>query len=116
MPRQRAVVARYRLLSGAAVAFEGTTALAGTGQRRHADFMRQIDAYHRAWKDFFLPRIEASRAIAPEDFAAMPVFHWQEEDPAAVRARAVRALLQLLAPAALLLALAGWRLRRYRVV
>lgn len=46
----------------------------------------------------------------------MPVFHWQEEDPADVRARALRALLQLLAPAALLLALAGWRLRRYRVV
>ncbi len=109
-------MARYSVLSPAAVAFEGITALAGTGQRRHAHFMRQIDAYHRAWKDFFLPRIEASRAIAPEDFAAMPVFQWQEEDPAAVRARAVRALLQLLAPTALLLGLAGWRLRRYRVV
>ena len=46
----------------------------------------------------------------------MPVFQWQEEDPAAVRARAVRALLQLLVPTALLLGLAGWRLRRYRVV
>lgn len=116
MARQQALVARYSVLSPAAVAYEGITALAGTGQRRHAHFMRQIDAYHRAWKDFFLPRIEASRAITPEDFAGMPVFQWQEEDPAAVRGRALRALLQLLAPAALLLALAGWRLRRYRVV
>ena len=78
--------------------------------------MKQIDAYHQAWKDFFLPRIEAGRAIAPEDFAAMPVFRWQEEDPGIVRAQALRALLQLLAPTVLLLALAGWRLRRYRVV
>ncbi|MRT32470.1 DUF3526 domain-containing protein, partial [Xylella fastidiosa subsp. multiplex] len=76
----------------AAVAYEGITALAGTGQRRHAHFMKQIDAHHQAWKDFFLPRIEAGRAIAPEDFAAMPAFRWQEEDAATVRAQAWRAL------------------------
>lgn len=116
LARQQALVARYSVLSPAAVAYEGITALAGTGQRRHAHFMKQIDAYHRAWKDFFLPRIEAGRAIAPADFAAMPVFRWHEEDPGVVRAQALRALLQLLAPTLLLLALAGWRLRRYRVV
>jgi ABC-2 type transport system permease protein len=116
MARQQALVARYSVLSPAAVAFEGITALAGTGQRRHAHFMRQIDAYHQAWKDFFLPRIEASRAITPEDFPAMPVFQWQEEDPAVVRTQARLALLQLLVPAVFLLALAAWRLRRYRVV
>jgi ABC-2 type transport system permease protein len=116
MARQQALVARYSVLSPAAVAFEGITALAGTGKRRHAHFMRQVDAYHQAWKDFFLLRIEASRAITPEDFPAMPVFKWREEDPAAVRAQAGLALLQLLVPAVLLLALAAWRLRRYRVV
>ena len=116
LARQQALVARYSLLSPAAVAYEGITALAGTGQRRHAHFMKQIDAYHQAWKGFFLPRIEAGRAIAPEDFAAMPAFHWREEVPATVRVQALRALLQLLAPALLLLCLASWRLRRYRVV
>ncbi|EHK67546.1 ABC transporter permease subunit [Achromobacter arsenitoxydans] len=116
MVRQQARIARYSFLSPAAAAFEGITARAGTGQRRHAHFMRQIDVYHLAWKDFFLPRIEASRAISPEDFPRIPVFHWQEEDPAAVRHRALRSLVQLLAPTALLLALACWRLRRYRVV
>ncbi|MDQ8034323.1 MAG: ABC transporter permease subunit [Bordetella sp.] len=116
MKRQQALIARYSVLSPAAVAFEGITALAGTGQRRHAYFMQQIDTYHLAWKEFFLPRIEASRALSPQDFAAIPVFHWQEEAPSAVRAQAGIALLQLLIPSVLLFGLAAWRLRRYRVV
>lgn len=116
MARQQALIARYSLMSPAAVAYEGITALAGTGQARHAHFMRQIDAYHRAWKDFFLPRIEGNRAVMPEDFAAIPVFQWQDEDSIIVNGRAGRALLQLLIPAALLLLLAHRRFRRYRVV
>jgi len=114
--RQQALVARYSMLSPAAAAFEGMTTLAGTSQRRHAHFMRQIDTYHKEWKNFFLPRIEASRALTPEDFPRIPVFNWQEEDSDAVRHQALLALAQLLTPTALLLAIACWRLRRYRVV
>lgn len=113
---QQALVARYSLLSPAAVAYEGITALAGTGQRRHAHFMRQIDAYHQTWQDYFIPRIEAGRAITPGDFATLPVFRWQEESATLVRKQALRALLELLAPTCLLLILAGWRLRRYRAI
>lgn len=116
LKRQQALVARYSVLSPAAVAYEGITALAGTGQRRHAHFMAQIDTYHREWKAFFLPRIEQGRAITAADFPAMPAFHWQEEDQRAARSQTVRALLHLLLPASLLLALAAWRLRRYRIV
>ncbi|CAB3646686.1 ABC transporter permease subunit [Achromobacter pestifer] len=114
--RQQALVARYSLLSPAAVAYEGITALAGTGQRRHAYFMAQVDTYHQAWKAFFLPRIEQGRAITAADFPNMPAFHWQEEDSRVARAQALRTLAQLLLPTLLLLGLAAWRLRRYRIV
>ncbi|KAG1252335.1 hypothetical protein G6F65_017966 [Rhizopus arrhizus] len=116
LKRQQALVARYSVLSPSAVAYEGITALAGTGPRRHAHFMAQIDTYHQAWKAFFLPRIEHGRAITAADFSAMPAFHWQEENRGDVRTQALRAMLQLLTPALLLLGLAAWRLRRYRVV
>ena len=114
--RQQALVMRYAAVSPAAVAYEGMTALAGSGERRYRHFMAQVDAYHRDWKAFFFPRIEAGLAITPADFAAMPAYVWQEEDPALVDRLARGAVLQLLLPALLLLALGAWRLRRYTVV
>jgi ABC-2 type transport system permease protein len=114
--RRQTLVARYSVFSPAAVAAEAMSALAGSGQRRHVAFMRQMSSYHAAWRDFFFSRIEAQRALSADDFAAMPSFTWQEEAPAVVRWDAYWAVLQLLVPAALLLALAAWRLRRYAVV
>lgn len=114
--RRQALVARYSFLSPAAVAGEAMSALAGTGQRRHAWFMRQVADYHATWKGFFFSRIDAGRAVTVEDFGRIPRFGWREEEGAAVRRDALWALVQLLAPCLLLLGFAAWRLRRYRVV
>ncbi len=113
---QQVLVARWSAISPAAVAYEGITALAGTGQSRNAWFMAQITAYHQAWKGFFFPRIDGGQAITPADFKDIPVFHWREEGKGAVQAQAARAVLQLLLPTLVLLGVALWRLRRYRVV
>lgn len=91
------------------------TALAGTGARRYAHFMTQMADYHRAWKQFFFPRIDGGIAMTEADFARIPVFAWQEEPPQRVHGQALVSLLQLLAPSLLLLVLAGWRFRRYAV-
>ena len=112
---QQALVARYSAVSPAAVAHEALTALAGTGQRRHAHFMVQLAAYHQAWKAFFFPRIDAGQAFTAADFALIPAFRWQEEAPTLVGSQAGKAVSQLLAPTLVLLAVAAWRLRRYRV-
>ena len=114
--RRQAMVARYGVLSPAAVAFEGMSALAGTGQRRHALFMQQLTDYHQAWKHFFFTRIDASRAVQPADFPHIPRFSWREEAPQLIRQQAWLAIAQLLLPTLLLLGFAGWRLRRYAVV
>lgn len=113
--RQQALVARYSALSPAAVAYEGMTALAGTGERRHAHFMAQMNAYHQAWKQFFFPRIDGGIAMTEADFARIPAFAWQEEPAGLVRGAAWNALWQLLVPALALLGIAAWRLRRYTV-
>lgn len=113
--RQQQLVARYSAVSPAAVAYEAMTGLAGTGSRRHAHFMAQMADYHRAWKEFFFPRIDGGIAMSEADFARIPAFAWKEEPAPLVRGQAAIALLQLLVPALLLLGLAFWRLRRYSV-
>lgn len=114
--RQQALVARYSMVSPAAVAYESFTALAGTGGRRYAHFMAQLNGYHAAWKQFFFPRIDGGIAMTEADFARIPSFRWEEEPAGLVRSQALKSLLQLLAPSLLLLGLAAWRLRRYTVV
>jgi len=114
--QQQALVARWSAVSPAAVAYEGITALAGTGHSRNAWFMAQITAYHQGWKDFFFPRIDGGLAITEADFAHIPAFAWRDEAPGNVQAQAARAVLQLLLPTLVLLGVALWRLRRYRVV
>jgi len=112
---QQRLVARYGWLSPAVVAYEGLTALAGTGLRRHLHFEDQIDDFHRAWRDFFEPRILNGVAIAVPDLDRLPAFVWQEEDPGVVRSGVVSGLIQLVVPATALLGLGLWRLRRYSV-
>lgn len=113
--RQQALVARYSVVSPAAVAYESFTALAGTGGRRYAHFMAQMNDYHHTWKEFFFPRIDAGMAMTEADFARIPAFVWKEEPASVVLGQALMSLLQLAVPSVLLLGIAGWRLRRYTV-
>lgn len=112
---QQALLARFSAVSPAAVAYEGMTALAGTGTRRQARFEAQTIAYHEAWKRFFSPRIDARDALVPSEFDRIPAFAWQEEPAGLVRGQAAIAVIQLLVPSLLLFGLAAWRLRRFSV-
>lgn len=113
--RQQVLLGRFSAVSPAAVAYEGMTALAGTGTRRQARFEAQTVAYHAAWKRFFFARIDARDALAPADFDRIPAFAWQEEPAGLVRGQAAWAVLQLLVPSLLLFGVAAWRLRRFSV-
>jgi ABC-2 type transport system permease protein len=113
--RQQALLGRVGMLSPAAVAFEGMTALAGTGARRHARFVAQTVEFHKTWKGFFYPLIDNRTALVPQDFDRIPAFVWQEEPPALVHRAAAVGVLQLLVPSLLLFGLAAWRLRRLSV-
>jgi ABC-2 type transport system permease protein len=113
--RQQKLLGRFGAVSPAAVAYEGMTALAGNGARRHMRFEAQTVAYHEAWKAFFFPRIDARDALTPPEFDRIPAFAWQEEPAGLMRSQAALAVLQLLVPSLLLFGLAAWRLRRFSV-
>lgn len=113
---QQQLISRYGAISPAIVAYEGLTAVAGTGVRRHLQFQRQIDEFHRRWCTFFDPKIQEGIAISEADLDSMPAFVWNEEDRSVMRTSAVTGLLQLLVPAIALALFGGWRLRRYSVV
>jgi ABC-2 type transport system permease protein len=113
--RQQVLLGSFGAVSPAAVAYEGMTALAGTGARRHARFDAQTVAHHESWKAFFFPRIDARDALTPADFDRIPAFAWQEEPAGLVRNQAALAVLQLLLPSLLLFGVAAWRLRRFSV-
>jgi ABC-2 type transport system permease protein len=113
---QQRLIARFGMLSPAIVAYEGMTALAGTGLRRHVHFQNQVDSFHRSWKAFFEPRILKGIAITESDLDRLPGFAWREEEPSVVRAGIVSGLLQLTVPAVAFAVLGIWRLRRYAIV
>jgi ABC-2 type transport system permease protein len=113
---QQALVDRFGLISPAIIAAESTAALAGNGSQRNLHFQNQVDQFHQQWKLFFESRIINGIAITEADLKQMPHFTWQEEPVSSVMSDALRRMLQLLAPSALVLTLGFWRLRRYAVV
>lgn len=113
---QQALVDRFGWISPAVIFHEAVASLAGTGARRHQNFKRQIDAFHREWRAYFEPRVHDGTAIGEADYSAMPDFVWREEARAEmVRDLALR-LLQILLPVAVLAGIAIRRLRRFSVV
>ncbi len=116
LAKQNALARALGILSPAAVAYEGMTALAGTGGRRYAHFMDQVETFHQAWKAFFIPKIDAGTAITAADFDLMPDYTWTEEDAPVVRRHAVQGVLQVLVPAVILIGIGAWRLRRFSAV
>jgi ABC-2 type transport system permease protein len=115
LARQQQLVSWFGGLSPAITAYEGLTALAGTGVRRHLHFEQQVDDFHREWKEFFEPRMLNGIAITATDFDRIPRFTWREEDPNVVRGGSVGGVLQLLIPAIALGLVGSYRLRRFIV-
>lgn len=116
LARQQLLVNRLGFLSPAIIANEGMASLAGNGTRRYEAFKQQVIQYHEDWRRYFVPRVRDGIAIVEADFARFPRWSWQEENSATVRADALLKISQLLAVAALIGLLAGWRFRRRQSV
>jgi ABC-2 type transport system permease protein len=115
LTRQQALVDRLRFLSPAIVALEALNDVAGTGPARHRYFLAQVDAYHREWLSFFVPRVMRRESLKAADYDAIPRFAFREEPAGAVASRAAIGLLGLVVPT-LLIGVPGLAaLRRYPV-
>ena len=86
------------------------------GVSRYMHFQNRVEAFHGEWRQYFEPRIVNGIAITEADFARMPRWTWQEQDPRVVRSDALLRVLQMLVVTALLAAMCMAKLRRYPVV
>jgi ABC-2 type transport system permease protein len=110
---QQKAIDRLRFLSPAILAQDALNDLAGTGTARHQHFRSQAEAYHAAWRAFFVPKIVQKARL--DSYRDVPRFNYDEEPYAAAIGRAAVSVLGLLLPALVI----GWLglrgLRRYPV-
>jgi ABC-2 type transport system permease protein len=112
---QQRMVDRFRFLSPAIVAQAAYNDVAGASADRYQHFLTQADAYHRQWREYFVPRILRKEKLSAADVEQFPAFAYREEPWDQVATRLGVALLGLLLPAGLV-AGAGWRwLGRYPI-
>ena len=52
---------------------------AGNDLERNREFVRQVDAYEQAWREFFGPKIMGLSRLAPDDYQRLPTFQFREE-------------------------------------
>jgi ABC-2 type transport system permease protein len=89
------VIDGLRFLSPAILAQDALNDVAGTGTARHREFVRQVEAYHAAWREYFVPKIlQKIRLASYED---VPRFRYLEEPLAAALARVLVGAAGLLA-------------------
>jgi ABC-2 type transport system permease protein len=110
------VVAGLRYASPAIAAQEALNALAATDNARFGDFSRQVQDFHARWRAFFSARIARGERLRATDFDAIPAFEYRSPGYAPSRQAAALPLAFLAGSAALLLAWAAARFRRYPVV
>jgi ABC-2 type transport system permease protein len=111
---QQHLVGRARFLSPAILMQDALNDVAGTGGPRHANFVRQVEAYHQRWRDYFVRLVFEKRRL--QDYSQIPRFVFNEESTADVTRRAAVSLAWLAAASLGIAAVAFMRLRRYPVV
>jgi ABC-2 type transport system permease protein len=113
LANQQRVLDSLRFLSPAILMQGALNDIAGTGGARHADFLTQVDAYHRQWREYFVPKIFAKAQIADVD--AIPRFGYREESTDVVASRVAAASMGLAVPAVVIAAIGLRRLSRFAV-
>lgn len=111
---QRQLTEPMRFLSPAILVQDALNDVAGTGSARHREFVRQVEAYHEAWRNHFVRLIFQKTRLG--DYSGLPRFAFQEETSATVARRVVVSLAGLALPALAIGCIAFVRVRRYPVV
>jgi len=103
---QQEQVSQLQYASPAVVLQELLNDVAGTGSRRQEHFERQVDAFQKRWRAFFMHKVDSRAQLTSVDWATLPTFTYQDEPLAELLSRTGFGLLGLLLPALLLVLLA----------
>ncbi|MCB2108351.1 MAG: DUF3526 domain-containing protein [Rhodobacteraceae bacterium] len=110
------VVGLLQYTSPAIAAQEALNALAGTGNRRFADFTQQVLEFHERWSGFFVSRIIKGQRMKAADFDAIPGFAYVAPPDSEARNAAVGPLAFMVIGFVVLTLWAARRYARYPVV
>jgi ABC-2 type transport system permease protein len=113
---QGGFINRLEPLSPASAAAAALADAAGTGPERERHFQRQVEAFRRAWRDFFVPRVFRRQRISAADVPSFPRFDFEDEPTVDVAGRAARRAVWLVVPAGVLFAWSAARYRRVTVI
>jgi ABC-2 type transport system permease protein len=108
---QQQLTDRFRYVSPALAVQAALFDLSGTSVHRYQAYQEQLDAFHRSWREWFIPRVFAKSRMQPEDVEGLPQFRFTEELAGVVAARVFPTLLGLLLPTVLLALVATTRMR-----
>jgi ABC-2 type transport system permease protein len=111
---QQRIVERARFLSPAILLQDALNDVSGTGVARHREFMRQVEAYHQRWRDYFVPLVFQRARLA--DYSRLPGFSFEEEPLDAISGRVAISVAGISLPAFVVCAVGLTRLRRYPVL
>ncbi len=114
LEQQQSVIRALRVLSPAIVAQDVLNDIAGSGMDRYKHFLRQVEAFHNEWKEFFMPRI--MQKVQFREYEKLPEFLYEEEPLSVAIGRVIGGVIKLALPAILLLVAAFQLYRRYTVV
>ena len=108
---RREVIQMLQYTSPAIVVQLALEDVAGSGAIRHQRFEEQSDAYHEAFRSFFVSRIKKEKTLGAEDLALIPTMTFQEEPFGTLSGRVLTgiAFLFMSALGLLMLALPGLR-------
>lgn len=115
LAQQQRSVDTLRFLSPAILMQEALNAVAGTDNNRYRHLSRQVDAFHRVWQGFFLPKVLENTPLTFADYQRFPHFSYVEQVRAETNLRLFAGLLGLAVPIVLLSLFSVRRLRNYPV-
>ncbi|ARN83896.1 ABC transporter permease subunit [Methylocystis bryophila] len=111
---RRSFVGASRILSPAATVFEGLNVLSGTDADRHSLLRSSAARFYREETERALPRLSTGTPTTAAELRSLPRFVWAE-DRFAPSCHAAGSLAQILAPTALVIMAALFRLRSMSV-
>lgn len=115
LARQQHVVDSLRFLSPAIVMQEALNAVAGTDNSRYRHLSGQVDAFHREWQAFFLPKVLENTPLTLEDYQHFPRFIYAGPAVSETNTRLLGGLLGLVIPIAVLYLFSLRRIRDYPI-
>lgn len=115
LARRQRIAEILRFLSPAIVMQEALNTVAGTDNGRYQHLSRQLDAFHRVWQDFFLPKALGNTPLTLADYQHFPHFAYVEQAISETNMRMFSGLLGLAIPIGLLSLFSVRRIKNYPI-